>query len=205
MMDQRCAARPASYAQPRLTRARARLLRTSAVHALHGVPFWLPSPPPPSPSPSSVLAAVEAVTVMRTCSQQQALMHAVATRWKQRRAAASRDLHDPPALRRAGWRGSLGHLGGKLHRLLALFTGSKHGLVGCRHGRVASTFAPRHTCWRRYSSRCRRHQPRMLLETLTRSFHLRRRCGPLGSTLPLYLTSHMSCGPRATRHRPDDD
>ena len=96
MMDRRCAARPASYAQPHLTRERARLLRTSAVHALHGAPFWLPSPPPPSPSPSSALAAVEAVTVMRTCSQQQALMHAVAARWKQRQAAASRDLHDPP-------------------------------------------------------------------------------------------------------------
>ena len=97
MMDPRCAARPASYAQPRLTRERACLLRTSADHALHGVPFWLPSPPPPSPSPSSALAAVEAVTVMRTGSQQQVLMHAVAARWKQRRAAASRDLHDPPA------------------------------------------------------------------------------------------------------------
>ena len=66
-------------------------------------------------------------------------------------------------LRRAGWRGSLGHVGGKLHRL---FTGSKHGLVVCRHGRLASTFAPRHTCWQRYSSRCRRHKPRMLLHTV---------------------------------------
>ena len=38
-----------ALAQPR-ARARARLLRTSAVHALlHGVPFWLPFPLLPSP------------------------------------------------------------------------------------------------------------------------------------------------------------
>ena len=29
--------------------------------------------------------------------------------------------------------------------------------------------------------------------SFTRSSHLRRRCGPSGSTLPLHLTSHMSC------------
>ena len=90
-------------------------------------------------------------------------------------------------LRRAGWRGSLGHIDGKLHRL---FTGSKHGLMGCRHGRLASTFAPRHTCWRRATALAAATSRAC---SLTRSSHLRRRCGPSGSMLPLHLTSHLSC------------